>query len=196
MEIDTQSSADANSDYTLNGTLEALFQRRHALQYDHRRIEWQRQRVLHQGHRQHGFRDADGGVTRASGVFWAQSTTTFGAAVTHGVTKVGAGTQTLSGANTYTGPTTISLGTLQIGNGGTSGSLSTSSAITDNGVLAFNRTDSIAQGTAFSGAAITGSGALTQAGSGTLTLNAANAFTGNVVINAGTIAVGVRDSRN
>ena len=39
-----------------------------------------------------------------------------------GLTKVGTGTFTLTGANTYTGGTTISAGTLQIGNGGTTGS--------------------------------------------------------------------------
>ena len=41
-----------------------------------------------------------------------------GAGVT-GLTKVGTGTFTLTGANTYTGGTTISAGTLQIGNGAT-----------------------------------------------------------------------------
>src|SRR5207248_1201842 len=43
--------------------------------------------------------------------------------------KDGVGTLVLSGANTYTGGTTISAGTLQLGNGGTTGKLSTSSAI-------------------------------------------------------------------
>ena len=37
--------------------------------------------------------------------------------------KIGTGTLTLTGANTYTGGTTISAGTLQLGNGGTSGSI-------------------------------------------------------------------------
>ena len=41
------------------------------------------------------------------------------------ITKVGTGTQIFSGANTYTGKTTVSNGTLQIGNGGENGSLGT-----------------------------------------------------------------------
>ena len=41
------------------------------------------------------------------------------------LTKRGSGTQTLTGGNTYTGPTTIEDGTLQIGNGGTMGALAT-----------------------------------------------------------------------
>ena len=39
------------------------------------------------------------------------------------LTQAGTGTMTLTGANTYTGGTTISAGTLQIGNGGTTGTL-------------------------------------------------------------------------
>ena len=45
----------------------------------------------------------------------------------------------LTGANTYTGGTTISAGTLQIGNGGTTGSIAGN--VTDNGTLVFNRSE-------------------------------------------------------
>ncbi len=45
------------------------------------------------------------------------------------------------------------------------------------------------QGADFSTAAITGSGAVTQLGSGSLTLNAANSFSGGVNINAGSVRV-------
>jgi autotransporter-associated beta strand protein len=51
---------------------------------------------------------------------------------TGGLTKSGAGALTLSGANDYSGTTTISAGTLQIGSGGTSGTLGTGGITTDN----------------------------------------------------------------
>jgi autotransporter-associated beta strand protein len=53
-----------------------------------------------------------------------------------GLTKVGAGTLVLSASSTYTGDTTISAGTLKIGNGGSSGSLY-SPSVPWNGNLTF-----------------------------------------------------------
>ena len=101
----------------------------------------------------------------------------------------GSGTQILTGTNTYTGATTIgSAGTLQIGSSGSiTNPLSTSSTIVDNGTLRFNVSNNIVQGTAFSGSPITGSGSLIQAGTGTITLNAADTFTGPTMINTGII---------
>jgi outer membrane autotransporter protein len=93
--------------------------------------------------------------------------------------KTGAGTLTLSGANTYSGGTIISAGTLQIGGGGTSGSIAGN--VTDNATLAFSRSDPFTFG-----GVITGAGTLVQIGSNvpeTLTLTAANTYTGATVIN-------------
>ncbi|WP_395753761.1 autotransporter-associated beta strand repeat-containing protein [Prosthecobacter sp.] len=102
--------------------------------------------------------------------------------------KTGAGTWVLSGANSYTGSTTISGGTLQIGDGGTTGALSTSSALNNDGTLVFNRSNAVTQGTDFA-SVISGSGAVTQAGSGTLTLNASNTYAGTTSVRAGTLIV-------
>ncbi|PAW75094.1 MAG: hypothetical protein B9S38_02780 [Verrucomicrobiia bacterium Tous-C4TDCM] len=50
-----------------------------------------------------------------------------------------------------------------------------------------NQSDTVTQGTDFSGAAISGAGGFTQAGTGTTTLNAANTFAGGVTIKNGTL---------
>jgi hypothetical protein len=104
----------------------------------------------------------------------------------NGFTKTaGAGTNTLivDGTNSFSGVFTISSGTVQVGAGSTSGTLGTAS-ITNNSALIFNRSDSAT----FSNA-ITGSGSLTQAGSGTSILTGANAY-GTTAINAGTLQIG------
>lgn len=103
-----------------------------------------------------------------------------------GLTKSGDGTLALSGANTYTGDTTISAGTLQINNGG---SLSTSSAIINNATLTFNRSTDITQGTHFA-SVISGTGAVRKSGSGILVLTGANTYTGSTIISGGTLQIG------
>ena len=65
------------------------------------------------------------------------------------VTKTGLGTLVLTGANTYTGGTVISQGTLQIGNGGTTGSISGS--ILDDAALVFDHSDDITYADPISG---------------------------------------------
>ena len=79
---------------------------------------------------------------------------------TGGCAQIGTGTTILTANNTYTGGTTISAGTLQLGNGGTTGSIVGN--VVDNGALAFNRSDAYA----FAGP-ISGSGSLPQIGTGT-----------------------------
>jgi autotransporter-associated beta strand protein len=105
------------------------------------------------------------------------------------LTKSESGTWVLAGANTYTGSTTIEGGTLRIGNGGTTGSLSTSSTITNNGILEFRRSNTITQGTDFSPGAISGTGALVQSGGGTTILNVNNTYQGPTTINAGAVRI-------
>ncbi len=103
-------------------------------------------------------------------------------------TVAGTGILIFSGANTYSLGTTINPGaTLQLGNGGTSGSLSTSGTIDDEGTLIFNRSDSIVQGTHFSSAPIIGGGSVIQAGSGIVTLNAANTYSGSTMVGNGVL---------
>jgi fibronectin-binding autotransporter adhesin len=106
-----------------------------------------------------------------------------------GLTKVGSGTQTLSRTSTYTGPTLISAGTLQIGSGSSTGTLSPSSSITNDATLAFNRTGTITQGTHFA-SVIAGTGGVTKLASGTLVLGGTNTYTGPTVVNGGTLQIG------
>ncbi|MFT9070627.1 MAG: autotransporter domain-containing protein [Acetobacter orientalis] len=98
--------------------------------------------------------------------------------------KSDAGTLIITKDQTYTGATTLSGGTLQLGNGGTGGRISTSSAIHNNGALVVDHSDAVAltQG-------IDGTGSLTQQGQGTTTLSAANSYTGATTITAGTLAL-------
>lgn len=110
-----------------------------------------------------------------------------------GVTAAGSGTVIFTGANTYSGATEIEGGTLRLGNGGTTGSLNTNSVISVGAGATFevNQSDAATQGTDFSGAAITGSGGLRKSGTGTLTLTAANTWTGPTSVDEGTLAFGL-----
>ncbi|WP_158598571.1 autotransporter-associated beta strand repeat-containing protein [Achromobacter sp. K91] len=99
------------------------------------------------------------------------------------VNQIGAGTTILTADNTYTGGTTISAGTLQLGNGGTSGAILGN--VVDNGALAFNRSDV----QTFAGQ-ISGSGVVNQIGTGTTILTANNTYTGGTAISAGTLQLG------
>jgi autotransporter-associated beta strand protein len=101
--------------------------------------------------------------------------------------KSGSGTLTVLNTNSYSGATFINAGTVQVGNGGTSGSLG-SGAITDNGILQFNRSDNITVPVA-----ISGTGAVEQNGSGVLTLAGANGYGGATTISAGTLRLGASD---
>ena len=87
------------------------------------------------------------------------------------LTKSGTGTLTLTGTNTYTGGTTISAGTLQLGNATATGSIVGN--IIDNAYCS-----SIDRyGFGFNGA-ISGTGSVVQTGPGTVTLSGNNTYTG------------------
>ncbi|MEI6655484.1 MAG: autotransporter-associated beta strand repeat-containing protein, partial [Verrucomicrobiota bacterium] len=166
------------------------------------------------------------GVSGSSVVLGAKNLTTgdatstsFGGVLsgTGGVlTKVGAGTLTLSGSNTHTGGTTISAGALSvpgsaalgletnvltIGSGATlkaSDSFSTSRATTLGGAgTGVGGSIEVATGKTLdytSGSSIGGSGSLIKTGAGTLFLEGTNAFTGGLYIQAGTLAANSQEA--
>ena len=124
------------------------------------------------------------------------------------LTLGGAGTLTVSGANTYTGTTTLNGGTLALGSSGALGS--TGNIVFSGGTLQYSASNTIdyssrinsatsagavlidtnGQNVTFAtGFSSTKSGGLTKVGTGTLTLSAANAYTGATSITAGTLSL-------
>ncbi len=102
----------------------------------------------------------------------------------------GTGKVTFLNANSYTGATTISAGTLQLGNGaaGNDGALATS-GINNNANLVY--APNLPQ---TAGYAITGSGGLSLVGPGSLTLAASNSYSGPTNVSNGTLAMGVANA--
>lgn len=94
----------------------------------------------------------------------------------------GTGTAVFTGNNTYTGGTTISVGTLQLGNGGTLGSIAGN--VTNNDALAFDRSDTITYG-----GQISATGAVNQIGTGTTVLSGNNGYTDGTSVTAGTLQI-------
>lgn len=110
------------------------------------------------------------------------------------LTKTGSGTIIFTGANTYSGGTTINEGTLQLGDGATNNG-SVTGNITNDGTLTFaNPTAQNYAGT------ISGSGSLIKTGNGMLTLTGANNYSGSTTISAGILALSgsgsIADSTN
>lgn len=112
--------------------------------------------------------------------------------------KIDSSIWTLTGTSTFAGPINVNGGTLSV-NGdiistsgltvNTGGKLQLGDGsivgdVTDNGILAFNRTDSH-----IFGGIISGTGVVQQNGTGTLTLTGTNSYSGGTAINIGTLAV-------
>jgi fibronectin-binding autotransporter adhesin len=116
------------------------------------------------------------------------TTTTFGGVLsdgsgTLGLTKTGLGTMIITGTNTYTGGTTITGGALQIGNGSTTGSIVGN--VIDDAVLLFDRS-----GTFALSSSISGTGMVTQQGTGTVELMGNNTYSGPTTVTSGTLQAG------
>ena len=120
--------------------------------------------------------------TNGQTVIWGTGLTSSGGSLA----KLGAGTLILTAANTYTGATTVSAGTLQLGDGtaGHDGSLSTSGVTNSTGVAY----DLLGSQTAKY--PISGTGSLLKAGSGLLALSGANTYSGLTSINNGILNLG------
>jgi autotransporter-associated beta strand protein len=95
------------------------------------------------------------------------------------LTKLNSGMLILDVTNNLTGATTISGGTLQVGNYDSFGSLG-SGPVTNNGALSFDRSDAALN----VANAIHGSGTLTFDGYGSVTVSGANDYTGSTFVNA------------
>ena len=126
----------------------------------------------------------NGGVTNWIGVPTGQTNGIAGVISGNGFTKIGAGTLVLAADNSYSGGTTFTSGTIQVGNGGAAGSLG-SGAVANGGALVFNRSGSVTVA-----GAISGTGSLTQAGSGATVLTGGNTYSGATTISSGTLQVG------
>jgi fibronectin-binding autotransporter adhesin len=104
---------------------------------------------------------------------------------TLGLNKLGANLLTLTGSNSYTGPTTITGGSLQIGDGTTShDGIGLAGNITNNAALVYNL-----HGAQTYAGVISGSGGLTKAGPGSLVLSGQATYSGATLISGGTLKV-------
>ena len=129
---------------------------------------------------------------------------------TYGIKKIGTGTLTLSGSNNYSGGTTLAGGSISGYDGDLtlasiiSGTFAPSSAVTltanvsagglsgssNINLSSYTLTIGSDNGSASYSGVLSGSGAITKQGSGTLTLTGVNTYSGNTTISAGTLTLG------
>ena len=107
------------------------------------------------------------------------------------LTKIGEGTLTLTGANVYTGGTTISAGTLAVSDGTLPSPLG-KATIVNNATLSFDNS-TVSQVTF--AAPVSGRGAFVKTGTGVLILSGANTYTGGTTVTAGVLAGSPRSLR-
>ena len=99
--------------------------------------------------------------------------------------KLGAGTLTVLSNLTFNGSVNVAAGTLQVGNGGSSGSFgSVPTSLSAGASLIFNRSDTYQVGNVISGA-----GNLIKRGSGTMQFSGTLSNTGPTIIEAGTLQI-------
>ena len=137
----------------------------------------------------------DGSISNTSGIlnnsalvydlFGSRTLNSYSISGSGSLTKLGPSSLIVATNNGYTGSTTIGAGTLQIGNGGASGSISATSNVVDNASLVFNRNDNYGGNFA---PVISGTGTLNVAG-GTLTLAGINTYTGATSVNSGALVL-------
>jgi len=111
-----------------------------------------------------------GGLTAFQGDF------TGGISGTGGLVKEGAGTLSLLSSNSFTGPIVVNSGSLEIGNNSSSGPLGSG--------LVYNSSNNLLVGNAISGV-----GALSQIGAGTVTLTGSSSYAGTTLVDSGTLVL-------
>jgi autotransporter-associated beta strand protein len=102
-----------------------------------------------------------------------------------GLFKVGPGTLTLLGTDTYTGGTTIYGGTVRLGDGAANNGSVTGNILDDSQLTVANPYDLIY------GGIISGSGSVTKVGAGALLLSGANSYSGATTVLAGTLRLNI-----
>jgi fibronectin-binding autotransporter adhesin len=135
----------------------------------------------------------DGSIANTSGVtdnaalvynLFGNQTAAYAISGSGSLTKLGQGKLTLTGTNSCTGQTTVSAGTLQLGDGSANNGI-VGGNVVNNSALVFANPASLAYG-----GVVSGSGSFTKSGAGTLCLTGYLTYSGPTVISAGTVRLG------